>query len=60
MVLRRGATNYEAISWDDAFALIASELNSLGHPDEAIFYTSGTDEQRSRVSLPTLRAAVWH
>ena len=41
LVLRRGATNYEAISWDDAFALIASELNSLEHPDEAIFYTSG-------------------
>ena len=41
MVLRRGATNYEAINWDDAFGLIASELNSLAHPDEAIFYTSG-------------------
>jgi molybdopterin-dependent oxidoreductase alpha subunit len=41
VVLRRGATNYEQISWDDAFALIAGELNSLTHPDEAIFYTSG-------------------
>jgi molybdopterin-dependent oxidoreductase alpha subunit len=41
MVLRRGATNYEEISWNDAFALTAGELNSLNHPDEAIFYTSG-------------------
>lgn len=41
MVLRRGATNYETISWDEAFALIASELNSLTGPDEAVFYTSG-------------------
>jgi molybdopterin-dependent oxidoreductase alpha subunit len=41
MLLRRGATHYEKISWDDAFALISSELNSLNHPDEAIFYTSG-------------------
>jgi len=41
MVLRRGATNYEAISWDDAFTLIAGELKSLPNPDEAIFYTSG-------------------
>jgi len=41
MVLRAGATNYEAISWDEAFVLIASELNALNHPDEAIFYTSG-------------------
>ena len=37
----RGATHYEPIDWDDAFALIAGELNSLNSPDEAIFYTSG-------------------
>jgi molybdopterin-dependent oxidoreductase alpha subunit len=41
MVLRNGAANYEEISWDAAFALIAGELNSLRHPDEAVFYTSG-------------------
>lgn len=32
---------YVPVSWDDAFALIAKELNALGHPDEAVFYTSG-------------------
>ena len=41
MMLRSGATNYEEISWEAAFALIAGELNSLNHPDEAVFYTSG-------------------
>jgi molybdopterin-dependent oxidoreductase alpha subunit len=41
MVLRRGATHYEPISWDDVFSLMAKELNSLFTPDEAIFYTSG-------------------
>jgi molybdopterin-dependent oxidoreductase alpha subunit len=41
MVLRRDATHYEPISWDEAFAFIADELNSLASPDEAIFYTSG-------------------
>ncbi|HEY2375605.1 MAG TPA: FdhF/YdeP family oxidoreductase [Gemmatimonadaceae bacterium] len=41
MLLRRDATHYEPISWDDAFALIASELNALASPDEAVFYTSG-------------------
>jgi len=41
MWLRAGADRYEAIDWTDAFALIASELNSLGSPDEAVFYTSG-------------------
>ncbi len=41
VVLRPGATHYEPIAWDEAFALIAAELNALDHPDEAIFYTSG-------------------
>jgi molybdopterin-dependent oxidoreductase alpha subunit len=41
MVLRTGGDHYEPISWDDAFALIADELNALSTPDQAIFYTSG-------------------
>ena len=41
MLLRRGATHYEPISWDSAFELVATELNSLNYPDQAIFYTSG-------------------
>jgi molybdopterin-dependent oxidoreductase alpha subunit len=41
MILRPNATHYESIGWDEAFALIAGDLNSLSHPDEAIFYTSG-------------------
>ena len=41
VVLRKGATHYEPIEWDDAFKLIAAELNALDSPDEAIFYTSG-------------------
>ena len=41
MVLREGSAHYEPINWDEAFALIASELHALASPDEAIFYTSG-------------------
>lgn len=41
MVLREGSTHYEPLSWDKAFALVAEELNALGSPDEACFYTSG-------------------
>ena len=41
MVLREGSDHYEMISWDDAFAMIAGELNSLSSPDQAVFYTSG-------------------
>src|SRR5262245_40940366 len=41
MLLSRGATHYEPVSWDDAFELLSAELNSLNYPDQAIFYTSG-------------------
>ena len=41
MLLRRDATHYELVSWDNAFEMIAAELNSLNYPDQAIFYTSG-------------------
>lgn len=41
MVLHRDATHYEPVGWDDAFELLAAELNSLNYPDQAVFYTSG-------------------
>jgi molybdopterin-dependent oxidoreductase alpha subunit len=41
MVLRENTSFYEPIAWNDAFHLIATELNALTSPDEAIFYTSG-------------------
>ncbi|RYZ51961.1 MAG: FdhF/YdeP family oxidoreductase, partial [Sphingobacteriales bacterium] len=36
-----GGTHYLPISWEEAFAKIAAELNTLKSPDEAVFYTSG-------------------
>ena len=41
MFLPRASDHYQPISWDEAFRLIAAELNALASPDEAIFYTSG-------------------
>jgi molybdopterin-dependent oxidoreductase alpha subunit len=41
MLLREGSTHYEPVGWEEAFKLIAEELNALSSPDEAIFYTSG-------------------
>ena len=41
VLLRQGGTHYEPISWEDAFRLVADELNGLESPDEAVFYTSG-------------------
>jgi formate dehydrogenase major subunit len=39
-VLRAGASHYEPIDWDEAFAMMARHLRGIA-PDEAIFYTSG-------------------
>jgi molybdopterin-dependent oxidoreductase alpha subunit len=41
MIRRAGGTHYEPVGWHEAFSLIATELRTLGSPDEAIFYTSG-------------------
>lgn len=41
LVIRKGQAHYEPISWEEAFQLLARELNALKSPDEAVFYTSG-------------------
>src|SRR5438477_3582229 len=41
MVKQAGATHYEPISWEEAFQLMARELNELPTPNAAAFYTSG-------------------
>ena len=41
MYLPEGASHYQPIEWEDAFKKIASQLNALPSPNEAIFYTSG-------------------
>lgn len=41
MYLPKGATHYQPITWENAFQLIAKNLNNLPTPNDAIFYTSG-------------------
>ena len=41
MVKLPGATHYTPIAWEEAFALMAKNLNALSSPNEAVFYTSG-------------------
>src|ERR1700710_2616719 len=41
LVYDAASDRYVPISWDDAFALIATHLNGLDDPDRAAFYTSG-------------------
>jgi anaerobic selenocysteine-containing dehydrogenase len=62
MVLRQGASHYEPITWDDAFKLLAEELNGLSSPDQATFYTSGklrNEARRSSASIPCRRPATF-
>jgi molybdopterin-dependent oxidoreductase alpha subunit len=40
-VKRPGADRYEAVSWDEAIAVVAGGLRAVGSPDQAAFYTSG-------------------
>jgi molybdopterin-dependent oxidoreductase alpha subunit len=40
MVLEENSNRYRRISWEDAFAIVAKELNQT-KPDETVFYTSG-------------------
>jgi molybdopterin-dependent oxidoreductase alpha subunit len=41
MVYDPASDRYAPIAWDDAFKLIAAELNALDDPNQAAFYTSG-------------------
>ena len=41
LIRRAGATHYEPIGWEEAFATVAGALNQLRTPDGAAFYTSG-------------------
>lgn len=41
MVLEAGQDHYQTISWEAAFQRIATSLNTLASPNEAVFYTSG-------------------
>jgi molybdopterin-dependent oxidoreductase alpha subunit len=41
MVRHANADHYQPITWPEAFAMIAEELNGLESPDQASFYTAG-------------------
>lgn len=41
MVLEEGSSHYVPITWDDAFSMIAGEVNKLENPNRSVFYTSG-------------------
>jgi anaerobic selenocysteine-containing dehydrogenase len=56
MVLRATTDNYEPISWQDAFALIAQELHALENPDQAIFILPAAPATKPHSSISSLFA----
>lgn len=50
MLLAEDATHYAPIGWDEAFAIIAEELEALATPDGAAFYTSGRTSNEAAFS----------
>jgi len=41
MFIGENDTHYQPIAWEEAFSIIAKELNSLEDPNQAVFYASG-------------------
>jgi molybdopterin-dependent oxidoreductase alpha subunit len=58
MVLREGASHYEPITWDDAFALVGGTLRGLADPNEAIFYTSGRTSNEAAFAYQLLARSL--
>ncbi|QAY60554.1 FdhF/YdeP family oxidoreductase [Microbacterium protaetiae] len=53
----KGKDNYEPISWDDAFTLIADRLKAMDSPNEATFYTSGRTANETAFAYQLLARA---
>lgn len=54
MILEQGSSHYKPIEWNEAFNIIAEELNALKDPNEAIFYTSGRTSNEAAFLYGTL------
>ena len=60
MVLRPGASHYEPITWDDAFALVGRAPARAGQPRRGDLLHLRQDLQRGGVRLPAVRARLRH
>jgi anaerobic selenocysteine-containing dehydrogenase len=58
MTYDAAADRYVAISWDDAFALVAKHLNALADPNDAEFYTSGRTINEAAFLYQLLHASM--
>lgn len=54
----KGEQHYRPISWDAAFDKIATRLNGLGSPHDAVFYTSGRTSNEAAYAYQLLTRAI--
>jgi len=57
MILEEGDRKYRPVEWEEAFELIADELNALEDPNEAVFYTSGRTSNEAAFLYGTMARA---
>lgn len=57
MILRPESDKYEVCTWDEAYDVIIDGFQSLDHPDEAAFYTSGRASNEAAFLYGTLARA---
>lgn len=57
MYLPKGGTNYQKISWQEAFERVGQALHELADPNEAVFYTSGRTSNEAAFLYGTMARA---
>ncbi|MBJ84513.1 MAG: hypothetical protein CMB52_03240 [Euryarchaeota archaeon] len=58
MVLKNDSNHYQRISWDDAFSMIASAVEELENPNQAVLYTSGRASNEAAFLWGTLSRQI--
>ncbi|SMF60488.1 FdhF/YdeP family oxidoreductase [Pseudobacteriovorax antillogorgiicola] len=58
MVLKHDSNHYQAISWEEAFAMIAARLRELASPHRAVFYTSGRTSNEAAFLYQLMAKAI--
>ena len=58
MILDRDSNNYQSISWDDAFSLIAEVVKEANNPNETVLYTSGRASNEAAFLWGTLARQI--
>ncbi len=58
LLRREGQDHYEAITYEQAYQIIAQQLATLDHPDQAAFYTSGRTSNEAAF-LYQLMVRLW-